>query len=129
MIAWPAIGKGVLAFVTYCLPVPLALIAAAWAWVAIDKHSAVRKAVDKAVTELVAGAQIATLEAQLEASERTAAFERGRAEAFEDATKRFDTARKEAEEDAAKLDAELEALKNQPAPEECKVTDDLLKRR
>ena len=128
-MTWALAGRWLWNIVAFCIPVPIALIAAAYAWFQIDKHSAVRKAVDKAVTEMVAGSQIAALEAQLEASERAVAFERGRAEAFEDATKRFDSARKEAEEDAAKLDAELEALKNQPAPEECKVTDDLLKRR
>jgi hypothetical protein len=125
MTAFLAIAWRVL---SWCVPIPLALIAAAYAWFQIDKHSAVRKAVDKAVTEMVAGAQIATLEAQLEASERAVAFERGRAEAFEDATQKFDQARQEAEQETERLDNELDALKAAPPPAACDVTDDLINR-
>lgn len=125
MTAFLAIAWRVL---SWCVPIPLALIAAAWAWVAIDKHSAVRKAVDKAVTELVSGAEIASLKAQLDAEKDISAFERGRAIAFQDASKWFEESRQQAVEDAEKLDAELEALKNQPPPERCEVTDELLRR-
>jgi hypothetical protein len=60
---------GVLAFV---VPIPLILILAALAWVHFDKSSAIRKAVDDAVTELVAGAEIAALKAQAAAQREIA---------------------------------------------------------
>lgn len=58
------------------LPVPLFVIALAFGWWQLDKHSAVRRAVDDALTEAVAGAKIAALEAQL--AERTRQLEAGR---------------------------------------------------
>lgn len=61
---------GVLGFI---IPVPLILILAALAWVHFDKSSAVRRAVDNAVAELVAGAEIATLRAQIAAEREIAA--------------------------------------------------------
>lgn len=64
------------------LPVPLFVIALALGWWQLDKHSAVRHAVDKAITEAVAGAQIAALEAQLAERNRQLAAGRKAAEGF-----------------------------------------------
>lgn len=66
------------------LPVPLFVIALAVGWWQLDKTSAVRRAVDDALTEAVAGAKIAALEAQL--AERTRQLDAGRkaAEGFAD---------------------------------------------
>ncbi len=49
----------------FTIPIPLIFIAVGLIWTQVDKSSAVRRAVDKAVTQLVAGAKIAALEAQL----------------------------------------------------------------
>lgn len=57
----------------FVIPVPLILILAALAWVQFDKSSFARKAVDDAVTELVAGAEIEALKAQLSAQKEIAA--------------------------------------------------------
>lgn len=57
----------------FTVPIPVALILAALAWVQFDKSSAIRQAVNERVTEMVAGAEIAALEAKLEAKEKIAA--------------------------------------------------------
>lgn len=108
------------------LPVWLFIAAAVWLWV--DKTSAVRAAVDNAVTELAAGAEIEGLKARLAAQEKLAAFERGKAEALAAANARFDSDRQIAELESERLANELEELRSQPAPDGCVVTPDLLDR-
>jgi hypothetical protein len=54
----------------FCIPVPVIAIAALAGWLWWDRTSAVRQAVDNAVTELVAGGEIAALKAELAAAER-----------------------------------------------------------
>jgi hypothetical protein len=60
------------------LPVWVFLAAGVWLW--IDKTSAVRHAVDKAVTELVAGAQLDALQAELTEQRRLRAWSDGKAD-------------------------------------------------
>lgn len=55
------------------IPVPIIVILAALAWVQFDKSSAIRKAVNERVTEIVAGAEIAALKAKVEAEKQIAA--------------------------------------------------------
>lgn len=112
----------------FSIPIPLIAIAGVYAWFVFDKHSAVRKAVDKAVTELVAGAQIATLEAQLEASEKVAEFERGVASALEVANRGQQELLETQLEENKRQDDQIEAMKKLPPPKTCEVTEDLLKR-
>lgn len=57
----------------FTIPVPVVVILAALAWVQFDKSSAIRKAVNERVTEMVAGAEIAALEAKLDAEKQIAA--------------------------------------------------------
>ncbi|MEP9389672.1 hypothetical protein [Mesorhizobium sp. KR9-304] len=64
------------------IPVPLVVIALAFGWWQIDKTSAVRRAVDDALTEAVAGAKIAALEARIVENERQLAAGRKAAEGF-----------------------------------------------
>jgi hypothetical protein len=54
---------------TFCIPVPVVAIAAIAGWLWIDRTSAVRQAVDRATTELVAGGEIASLKAKLAVAE------------------------------------------------------------
>ena len=76
MIAALAFAKPALRVLLIAVPIPVALIVAAALWVWLDKRSAVRLAVDKAVTELVAGADLRAAEARLaEEQKRRAAAE------------------------------------------------------
>ncbi|ESY42061.1 hypothetical protein X747_14935 [Mesorhizobium sp. LNJC384A00] len=60
------------------LPVWIFLAAGIWLW--LDKASAVRQAVDKAVTELVARAQLDALQAELTEQRRLRAWSDGKAD-------------------------------------------------
>lgn len=71
------------------IPVPLIAILAALAWVDSRQGDAVRWAVDKAVTELVAGARIAALEAEIDGCWRLAMYAAANAE---EARRRAETA-------------------------------------
>lgn len=123
---------GVLGFI---IPAPLILIFAALAWVHFDKSSAVRAAVDKAVTDLVAGAEInalkATISAQREIAARSAdvaaeALRRARAgrEALETLNARL--AGSQAENKEIKND--LEDLLSRPVSGDCLVDPSVLER-
>jgi len=57
----------------FTIPIPVAVILAALAWVQFDKSSAIRQAVNERVKEMVAGAELAALEARLEAEQQIAA--------------------------------------------------------
>lgn len=68
-----AIIKIVWRILGFTIPVPVAVILAALAWVQFDKSSAIRKAVNERVTEMVAGAEIAVLEAKIDAEQKISA--------------------------------------------------------
>lgn len=57
----------------FTIPIPVAVILAALAWVQFDKSSAIRQAVNERVKEMVAGAEIAALEAKLDAEQKISA--------------------------------------------------------
>lgn len=94
---------------TISLPVPLFVIALAVGWWQLDKHSAVRRAVDDALTEAVAGAKIASLEAQL--AERSRQLEAGRkaAEGFAELLRQSQLREEQQAAIDATEDAEYEA--------------------
>lgn len=113
-MAWLALKPFALAawrVLTIMIPVPLALIVAAGLWVHFDKASAIRKAVDKAITELVAGAEIDALEAKLDAERALRVFAEGRASALGEANRHFEEQRIAAERENEGLSDELEELK------------------
>ncbi|GAA4108948.1 hypothetical protein ACFFTN_01540 [Aminobacter aganoensis] len=114
-MAWLALKPFALAawrVLTIMIPIPLALIVAVGIWVHFDKSSAVRKAVDKAVTELVAGAEIDALEAQLAAEKTARAFMEGKAASLAEANQRFEDARIAAERANEGLSDDLEELRS-----------------
>ncbi len=104
------------------IPVPLVVIALAVGWWQLDKHSAVRRAVDDALTEAVAGAKIAALEAQL--AERTRQLEAGRkaAEGFADLLRQAQLREQQQAAIDATEDAEYEA-KLKAAGRGCQLDD------
>lgn len=78
----------VLPILTFGITLPVWFFLAAGGWLWWDKTSAVRQAVDKAVTELVAGAQIEALKAEATEQRRMRAWSDGKAdEANQVATK------------------------------------------
>ncbi len=119
-----ALLKGFWRIASICVPVPLALIAAGWLWVHFDKASSVRRAVDRVTVKLVAGAEIAALQARIDAQARIAAFERQRAADLHQANNQLEAALA-AEAGQGKLDDELQALAAKPAPDRCLVDDGL----
>lgn len=108
---------------TISLPVPLFVIALAVGWWQLDKHSAVRRAVDDALTEAVAGAKIASLEAQL--AERSRQLEAGRkaAEGFAELLRQAQIREEQQAAIDATEDAEYEA-KLAAAGRSCPISSD-----
>lgn len=71
------VGKAAWSIATIIIPIPLALIVAAGLWLWIDTGSRVRTAVDRAVRDMVAGAEIAALEAKVDAERQLRAWAEG----------------------------------------------------
>ncbi len=112
------------------LPVWVFLIAGAWLW--FDKTSSVRQAVNKATAELVAGAQIDALNAQLVEERRIRAWSDGKAEqagkiAEDERAARVDLEQQLTQTDAQKKESEdeLAAIQARPVPGDCRVDQQL----
>lgn len=134
-MTWAALGKGLLGLAKIAIPVPLVLILAALAWVHFDKASAVRRAVDEAATELVAGARIAALEAEVDGRRRLAMVAaanaeeaRRRAETAEAALFELETRLALSEQQREEFERELEKRQGDPLPDGGRVDPDLLGR-
>ncbi|MES0164861.1 hypothetical protein NKJ87_02550 [Mesorhizobium sp. M0027] len=119
--------KWVLPLLTFgiTLPVWIFLVAGIWLW--WDKTSEVRQAVDKAVTELVAGAQLDALNAELVEQHRLRAWSDGKADEaskianderaarvhLETTLTLTDAERRKAEDELAVLQARVDGLVDQ----------------
>lgn len=77
---WLFLKTWVLPILTFGITLPLWLFLAAGIWVWFDKGSAVRLAVDRAVTDLVAGAQLDALKAEAIEERRLRAWSDGKAD-------------------------------------------------
>lgn len=128
MIALKAIGGALWRVASIVVPIPLALIAAAWLWLTFDKASAVRRAVDDAVSDLVAGARLDALAAQLVEERRLRAFVEGKAAALAAANKAFEDRFILAELEKESLADELDEIRAAPPPDGCVVDPALLDR-
>ncbi|BCH33110.1 hypothetical protein MesoLjLc_50400 [Mesorhizobium sp. L-8-10] len=113
---------------TFGITLPLWVFIAAGGWLWWDRTSAVREAVEKAVTELVAGAQLDALESQLVEERRLRAFVEGKARALEIANKAFEEKYLLAELEKEGLADELDEIRAAPAPDGCVVDRALLER-
>jgi hypothetical protein len=130
-VLWTVV-KRILGFI---VPVPVVVILAALAWVQFDKSSAIRQAVNERVTEMVAGAEIAALEAKLAAQVQIA--DRA-AEAAQEARRRLtveSTARTNLTVRLAAIQTENEILNDdladllsRPVDRDCAVDDSVLDR-
>lgn len=117
------------------IPLPLVVLVAMAGWWWIDKTSAIRHAVDKAVTELVAGEELAAARALAEGEKEVREFiQQNMLVALDrlaaERAAREDLARKEAETAAALENAndEIAELLARPAPAGC-LADDALRGR
>lgn len=120
-----ALAKRVLFF---SIPIPVALILAAWAWFAWDKSSAVRKAVDAAIEKLVDGAELEAERARVKALQ-SILDERDRlAAADRDAIRKFADLLKAAETENGNLADEIADLESRPVNDRCVVDRPLLDR-
>lgn len=119
------IGKRVLLFT---IPIPVIAVLAAWAWVHFDKSSAIRRAVDRAVTELVDGAELDAARAQNEALRKILAETERRAERDRAAAARFSELLTAAEAEKDDLADEIADLESRPVNDACVVDGDLLER-
>lgn len=119
--------KWVLPILVFGITLPVWVFIAAGIWLWVDKGSAVRLAVDKAVTQLVAGAQMEALQAELTEQRRLRAWSDGKAEeaskiaaderaarvTLETALTQTEAEKKEAEDDLAALQARDDGLVDQ----------------
>lgn len=117
------------------ITVPIIVIIAIAAWWQFDKSSAVRRAVDAKVKEMVAGADIAAAEAERDAARQMAEAlaEQARRQAALAAAEAEARARFEAELAAAErinteLQVQIDAILSSPPPPGCLVDGALLER-
>lgn len=126
---WRVIGP----ILTYCIAIPIWILLIAGGWVWFDRTSAVRTAVNKAVTELVAGAQLEALNASLIEERRLRVWSDGKAEeqrkiADEERSARIDLETQLSLTDAEKkeMSDELAKIESLPPPADCRVDQQFL---
>ena len=120
-----AVGKRVLFF---AIPIPVVAILAAWLWVTFDKHSAIRKAIDRAITELVDGAELEAERAKTKALETILATRDRQAAADREALRRFADLLDTAETEKDNMADEIAELESRPVNDACVVDQPLIER-
>lgn len=119
------IAKRVLFF---AIPIPVVAILAAWLWVTFDKHSAIRKAVDRAITELVDGAELEAERAKSKALETILAKRERDAETDRQALRRYAYLLDASETEKDNLADEIAELESRPVNDSCSVDQPLFDR-
>lgn len=125
--------KGIWKILSIGIMIPIWLIILVLGWSYIDKNWAVKKAVNNALTELVAGAELRAAAATIENEKRLRTFAEGslvearrRAEAAEKANEKFQEELSEKESENEELAKELEQVAAIPLSDECKPSPELL---
>lgn len=125
--------RWVLPALAFSIALPLWVFLVGGAWLYFDRASAVRAAVNKAVTELVAGAELDALNATLIEERRLRAWSDGKAEeqrkiADEERSARIDLETQLTITDADKkeLADELAKIESSPPPADCRVDQQFL---
>ena len=113
---------------SFGLTVPVWLILTAGLWIHFDKGSAVRQAVDRAVTELVAGAELEASRAETQGLKLINAELRARASALDAANTRFSESLQAAQADLEGANAQIADLLSRPVNDACAVDGPLLER-
>ena len=120
--------RPVLGILTFGLTIPLWVILLVGLWAHFDKSSAVRTAVNRAVTELVAGAELKAAQAKTQGLEKINAELRGKAAALETANKRFSDSLSEAQNDLETANEQITDLLAKPVNLKCAVDGPLIER-
>lgn len=131
MISWAVVGgwlRGALRVLGTGVTIPLGVIIAAAIWWQIDKGSAIRTAVDRAVTELVAGEELAAAKAETDGLRAILEEQKRRAALADIARKQFETQMAEAERQAGELADELADIQSRPVNDACLVDGGILDR-
>lgn len=123
-------GRALLGLAKIVIPIPLFVIVAGGLWLWFDTASRVRTAVDKAMRELVAGAEIDALEAKLEGERRLRMYAEGARDEARRVKAEEEKARQEfadklvlSELESENYELEIDKLKGQPRPEGCTADD------
>lgn len=122
------VWAGLLRFLTFGVTIPIGAILAVGVWVHLDKGSTVRKAVDRAVKELVTGAELEAERAKNEALKRVVSELEGQALALETANKRFSENLRNARLDLENANDEIKELALKPVNSQCVVDPDIFGR-
>lgn len=118
--------KPVFRFLSFGITIPVGVILIAGLWVHFDKGSTVRKAVDRAIEQLVTGAELEAERAKNEALEQVVSELRGQAEALEIANQRFSENLKSARLDLENANDEIKELATRPVNDQCVVDGNVL---
>ena len=105
--------------------IPVGVILAAGLWVHFDKGSTVRQAVDRAVQELVVGAELEAERAKNAALSEIITELEGQAAALEAANKRFSENLRTAQLDLENANDEIRELAVRPVNNRCVVDADV----
>lgn len=116
-----ALAKSALRLAMVSIPIPIGLIAAAGLWLWIDRTSAIRQAVDSAVTDLVAGAELAAKDEKIAGLEKIADAREAKAAALEAANRNLQASLKIADQAYRDSLHDLEELASAPPPPDCRV--------
>lgn len=126
--AWLLFKTWILPVLTFGITLPVWAFLAGGIWLYLDKASAVRTAVNGAVTELVAGAELDALNATLIEERRLRAWSDGKADeqrkiADEERSARIDLETQLTLTDAEKkeISDELAKIESTPPPADCRV--------
>lgn len=107
------------------ITIPLWVILGAVIWFQIDKTSSVRTAVDRAVKELVAGAEIKAAESRADALQKIVDEERQKAADLKAANERYAKQAMQDNIEIGNLNDQIAEQQAQPIPENCSVDDPL----
>lgn len=127
MTALAAAGRFILPVLTFGITLPLWAFLAAGIWLWLDRGSAVRQAVDRAVTELVDGAELEAARATNEALRKILAEKERQAQRDRAAMARFAELLAAAQQEKDGLADEIAELESTPL-DACVVDDALLDR-
>lgn len=120
-------GKMILGILTFGITLPVGVILAAGIWVHFDKNSTVRQAVDRAVEELVTGAELEAEKAKNAALESVISELKGQADALEAANRRFSDNLRTAQLDLENANDEIRELAVRPVNNKCVVDGNVIK--
>lgn len=122
---WIVIGRFLAGLLTFGITLPVWAFLAAGAWLYLDKTSSVRRAVDYAVTELVAGEELAAERAKAKATQEIADAANRLLERAQKANELFAERLSEVNEQNMELQNELDAVKALPIDPDGVVSPDL----